>query len=169
VAVDDQWRLLNALVIFDEAEQADRSEAERLDAALASVRRELGDRITLESCNLDEIGTDATAVVYETERSFEQQLERWPQADLPEMELRAARRSVWDADVSAATQPVIVTSGSARPRLRRALEQELPDVTVLARAEIPPDVGVVRAGSVRRCPESHARPIASGARDGHRV
>jgi flagellar biosynthesis component FlhA len=43
---------------------------------------------------------------------------------------------------------VIVTSSEARPLLRRALNQELPDAHVLARSELPPEVNVEPAGVI---------------------
>jgi flagellar biosynthesis component FlhA len=147
VAVDDLWRILNTLVLVDETGQTG-SDEDRLGAALASVRRELGDRITIDSCGLEEVGSTAPASVYETERSFEQRIESWSRADVPELELRSARRSAWRAGVPTAPHPVILTSSSARPLIRLALNQELSDVSVLARSEVPPRVRLARAGSV---------------------
>ena len=149
VPIDDLWRILNALVVFDEIEWPQRPEGERLDAALARVRLELADRIVLDGCGLAEIGGQAV-VVYETEPGFEERIDGWRSASPSDEERRATRRAVWEALARSGhpIEPVIVTSPEARPLIRRALEDELPDVHVLARSEIPQVVPVERAGVI---------------------
>ena len=148
VPIDDLWRILNALVAFDEIEWP-HLDGDRFEAALARVRLELADRIVLESCGLAEIGGQA-AVVYETDAAFEERVHGWRSAAPSDEELRATRTAVWEtlARSGQPTEPVIVTSPGARLLLRRALEDELPDVHVLARSEIPTGVTVERAGVI---------------------
>jgi flagellar biosynthesis protein FlhA len=44
--------------------------------------------------------------------------------------------------------PVIVTSSRARLPLRMALDHDMPDVHVMARTEIPPDVELHRLATI---------------------
>jgi flagellar biosynthesis component FlhA len=149
VPIDDLWRILNALAMFDEVEGRTVPAEDRLAAALARVRLELADRVVLNSCGLAEL-EGASALVYETESDLEDRVEKWRRTAPADADLRAARVAVWNALARSGepVEPVILTSPSARPLLRRALNFELPDVHVLARSEIPPGVTVERAGVI---------------------
>jgi hypothetical protein len=146
VAVDDVWRILNAVVMFDQVERPESDCADRMSAVIAAVRNELADRIATDCWGPDAI-EQGVAFAVETELSFEERIESWPEDGVPDKELRAARRAAWEAVGAAAVDGpfVILTSRSARPRLRRALDHEMPDVSVLARPEIPPGLSPVRA------------------------
>jgi flagellar biosynthesis component FlhA len=149
VPIDDLWRILNALVVFDEVEAPALPGDERLDAALARVRLELADRIVINSCGLQEL-EGGEAIVYQTDPALDELVESWRQAPATNEAVRAARTAVWRTVGRAgdSSEPVIVTSSEARPLLRRALNQELPDAHVLARSELPPEVNVEPAGVI---------------------
>lgn len=148
VAVDDLWRILNALVVFAEVEHPEL-EQNRLDAVHTRVRLELGDRITVDSCGLTAIGA-GEAAVFETDGAFELRIGQWADRPPPDTEVRATRQAVWDAFAAAPepAEPVILTSSQARATLRAALDHEFPDVCVLSREEIPTDIPVTPLGLI---------------------
>jgi len=149
VAIDDLWRILNTLIIFAEVECPELEE-NRFEAVNMRVRLELGDRITVDSCRLAAIGA-GEASVFETDRTFEERIERWLENPPPDLEVRAARQAVWDAFLSAGGpgEQVILTSPQARATLRAALDHEFPEVCVLSREEIPCGVGLRQVGQIR--------------------
>jgi FHIPEP family protein len=148
VAIDDLWRILNALVIFAEVERPEL-ESNRLEAVTTRVRLELGDRITVDSCGLAAIGA-GEAAVFETDRGFEERIEHWLESPPADTEVRAARQAVWDSFVAAGSpgEPVILTSPRVRATLRAALDHEFPEVCVLSREEIPSGVPVRQLGQI---------------------
>lgn len=148
VAIDDLWRILNALVIFAEVEHPHVDE-HPLEAIKTRVRMELGDRITVDSCRLTAIGA-GDAAVFATDRGFEVRIEQWLEAPPPDTEVRAVRQAVWAAFAAAGRPagPVILTSSGARATLRGALDHEFPDVCVLSREEIPSGVSVTQLGLI---------------------
>ena len=145
VPLDDLWRILNTLLRFCEVADGD----EDLEPTLEYVRRELCDRIAVEACQLEAIGS-GVAEVHETTTEFEQGVEAWADAPPSEADLRAARSAVWRS-VSASAggmQPVLLTSAAARLPLRSALDHEIPDVQVLARTEIVAGLEIERVGTI---------------------
>jgi FHIPEP family len=143
--VDDLWRLLNALLRFCDVEKPD----EDPDRTLAYVRRELCDRIAVEACGLEAIGT-GSAPVHETLGPFEREVERWSETPPSDDDLRRARAAVWRSvgNIAGDVQPVVLTSPAARLPLRLALDHELPDAQVLARTEIIRGIELHRVGTI---------------------
>jgi hypothetical protein len=164
VLIDDLWRVLNAMLCYDEmrgpgaarrieddpaSDVGSRAEALDLDL-IAFVRRELADRVTFDTGSLQRVGPVALAA-YVTEPEFEEfvaALDPAAHAD-PEAGLDAIRGRVWPAlGASPSAEPVIVTGEAVRATVREALKYELPAARVLARSELPQGMTVQELGRI---------------------
>ena len=150
VAIDDLWRILNALGRFRELEEARAAENLAPIGLLAHVRQELSDRIVVEAGQLEAIGRGTTQV-HETTTELEEFIERWADAPPADTEVCAVRDAVWRAlgDSRDEGQPVLVTSPAARMPLRVALDHELPAAHVIARTELVPGFDIAPMDVVR--------------------
>jgi FHIPEP family len=94
---------------------------------------------------------DNTVVAYVLDAGFEERAARQGEDALPHEEIESLRDSVWAHLQGLSPSPagqVVVTTTRARTQIRALLAPELPDLPVLARAELRPDVDIQRIGTI---------------------
>ena len=93
---------------------------------------------------------DNTVVAYMVDPALEERASR-PEDSLPQDEVESLRDAVWahlqGLPPSDAGQ-VVVTTTRARAQIRALLTPEFPDLPVLARAELGPEVGIQHVGTI---------------------
>jgi type III secretion protein V len=92
-----------------------------------------------------------TVVAYELDPSLEERAGRPGEDALPQEEIESLRDSIWAHLHGLSPSPtgqIVVTTTRARARIRTLLAPEFPDLPVLARAELRPDVRIQPIGRI---------------------
>jgi hypothetical protein len=99
-----------------------------------------------------------TLIAYVIDRDLEARMEQMAMnrdkdngtAELNEDEQEALRNAIWIeiAGVTTATHPVLLTTSHARPALRKLIAAELPGMSIVAYAELLPNVDIQPAGTI---------------------
>lgn len=158
VSIRDLVSILEALADYASASTEVGLLTERVRQALKRqiCLQHATDRSTLRVITVDPKLEERIAVA-------SQQTMRGPEATLPESFARA-----WIAAVTASVEavglidrpPVLVCTEDARPLVRSSVEYALPQLAVLSRLEIYPDLRVIEVGHVAlTAVESHAAPV----------
>ena len=89
-------------------------------------------------------------VSYRLGATLENRLRRLPEDPFSDSELELLRDQVWKLQTQggSSSAAVVVASTTTRPRIRSLLEPELPQLPVVAYAELGPDVRVEDAGTI---------------------
>jgi FHIPEP family protein len=94
---------------------------------------------------------DNTVVAYVIDPALEERAGRPEEDALPQEEIELVRDSIWAHLHGLSPSPagqVVVTTTRARARIRALLAPEFPDLPVLARAELRPEVSIQQIGTI---------------------
>ena len=94
---------------------------------------------------------DNTVVAYVIDPALEGRVGKAEQDALPQEEIELLRDSIWGHLHGLSPSPagqVVVTTTRARARIRALLAPEFPDLPVLARAELRPEVSIQQIGTI---------------------
>jgi FHIPEP family len=94
---------------------------------------------------------DDTVVAYLLDPELEERVGRAEDGALAEEEIESLRDSIWShlqGQTPSPTGQVVVTTTRGRARVRELLAPEFPDLPVLARAELRPDVRIQQIGTI---------------------